>query len=139
GVHEEDVAALEARIAKDLALRAAGEERARLAGRAAELYGAVFLETGGYYPAVNAATLWLIAGDPTLSGELAMVVLGLLDGADSYYVAATEAEARLLLSEQAPAASALERAAALHDGDYAAVASTRRQLRMICDHLGLDV
>ncbi|MBV8941141.1 MAG: hypothetical protein JO321_15990 [Solirubrobacterales bacterium] len=138
GIPEEDVAALQARIAKDLALRAQGEERRRLAVRAAERYGAVFSRTGGYYPAVNAATLWLVAGDPERSRELATAVLGLLDGADSYYVAATEAEARLLLGEQAAATAALERAAALHDRDYAAVAGTRRQLRMICDYLGLD-
>ena len=57
GIPDEDVAALKARIAKDLALRARGGERRRLAARAAELYGAVFTETGGYYPAINAATL----------------------------------------------------------------------------------
>jgi Adenylate and Guanylate cyclase catalytic domain len=138
GAPDEDVAALKARIAKDLALRSVGEERRRLAARAAQLYGAVFAETGGYYPAINAATLWLVAGDPTRARELATAVLELLDGSDSYYAAATEAEARLLLGEQAPAAAALARAGALHGGDYAAVAGTRRQLRMICEHLKLD-
>lgn len=141
GVPEEDVAALRARIAKDLALRAGSEERRRRAARAAELYGAVYTRTGGYYPAINSATLWLVAGDGGRSRELAAMVLELLrkvDGADSYYVAATEAEARLLLGEQTAAAKALQRAAALHGHDYAAVATTRRQLRMICDHLGLD-
>ena len=137
GVPDEDVAALEARIAKDLALRAPGEERRRLAVRAAELYGAVFARTGGYYPAVNAATLWLVAGEPERSRQLAAVVLDLLDDSDGYYAAATEAEARLLLADQA-AAPALQRAATLHGNDYAAVATTRRQLRMICGHLGLD-
>jgi hypothetical protein len=138
GIHDEDVAALKARIAKDLALREGGGERRRLAARAARLYAAVFTETGGYYPAINAATLWLVAGDSSRARELAAAVLELLDGADSYYTAATEAEARLLLGDQARAAAALERAGALHGGDYAAVASTRRQLRMICDYLGLD-
>ncbi|MBV9465411.1 MAG: hypothetical protein JO169_04780, partial [Solirubrobacterales bacterium] len=69
GAPDEDVAALEARIAKDLALRAGGEERRLLAARAAERYGAVFKRTGGYYPAINAATLWLVAGDPPRSRE----------------------------------------------------------------------
>lgn len=138
GVPDEDVAALKARIAKDLALRAGGEERRRLAARAAHLYGAVFTETGGYYPAVNAATLWLVAGESARSRELAAAVLELLTGADSYYKAATEAEACLLLGEQAEAATALERAGGLHGRDFAAMAGTRRQLRMICDYLGLD-
>ena len=60
---EEDVAALRARIAKDIALAASGPERAREAARSAELYGAIFARTGGYYPGVNAATLSLLAGD----------------------------------------------------------------------------
>src|SRR5690348_16087033 len=55
---DEDVAALGARIAKDVALAAEGSERRTLAARAAELYGAIHARTGGYYPAVNAATLW---------------------------------------------------------------------------------
>jgi hypothetical protein len=138
GIRDEDVAALQARIAKDLALRAGGTGRPRLAARAARLYGTVFAETGGYYPAVNAATLWLVAGEPARARELAAAVLELLDVPESYYAAATEAEARLLLGEQARAAAALERAGALHGGDYTAVAGTRRQLRMICDYLGLD-
>jgi Tetratricopeptide Repeats-Sensor/Adenylate and Guanylate cyclase catalytic domain len=138
GVGDEDVAALKARIAKDLALRAEGEERRRLAARAAHLYGDVFTETGGYYPAVNAATLWLVAGESARSRELAATVLELLTGTESYYEAATEAEACLLLGEQAEAATALERAGRLQGRDYAAVAGTRRQLRMICDYLGID-
>lgn len=140
GVPDEDVAALQARIAKDLALAAAGPERCTQAARAAQLYYTVFNRTGGYYPAINAATLWLIAGDPGRARELAEVVLQTLSagGGESYYAAATEAEARLLRGEQAPARSALERAAALCELDYGALASTRRQLRVICEYLDLD-
>ncbi len=139
-VPDEDVAALEARIAKDLALTAGGSERRREAARAARLYGAVFARTGGYYPAINAATLWLVAGEHGRARELAAVVLALVaaEPADSYYAAATEAEARLLLGEQDRARVAVERAAGLHDQDYGALASTRRQLRLICEILDLD-
>ena len=45
------MAALRARIAKDVALAASGPERRREAARAAALYGAIFARTGGYYPA----------------------------------------------------------------------------------------
>ena len=137
---DEDVAALEARIAKDLALAADGSERSAEAARAAGLYGAVFKRTRGYYPAVNAATLWLVAGEAQRSRELAAIVLELLaaEPADSYYAAATEAEARLLLGEQDRARVAVEGAAGLHDQDYGALASTRRQLRLICEILDLD-
>jgi hypothetical protein len=140
GVEDEDVGALAARIAKDSALAERGEERMRRAARAADVYGAVFARTGGFYPAINAATLSLIAGDRARSRELAETVLGLLESSDedSYWTAATEAEALLLLGRDADAREALERAAARHEGDYGALATTRRQLRLICDALGAD-
>jgi tetratricopeptide (TPR) repeat protein len=140
-IPDEDVAALRARIAKDLALGTKAPMRRRRAAQAAALYQAVFERTGGYYPAVNAATLWLVAGDKTRSVNLASRVLEILaSGADgaSYYAAATEAEARLLRKEIQAARAALERAAAVHGDDYGALATTRRQLRLICDCLELD-
>jgi Adenylate and Guanylate cyclase catalytic domain len=139
-VEDEDVAALRARIAKDAALAASGAVRRRRAASAAELYWAVFARTGGYYPAINAATLWLIAGDRARSRELAQRVLGRLreNGEDSYYAAATEAEAHLLLGREAAAHEALRRAASRHGQDYGALATTRRQLRAICEILAID-
>ena len=62
GIEDEDIAALWARICKDLALASEGVERRRRAAHAADLYAAVFARTGGYYPAVNAATMRLVAG-----------------------------------------------------------------------------
>jgi len=137
---DEDIAALRARIAKDAALAREGGERVSLACRAAELYGAIFKRTGGYYPAVNAATLWLVGGEPARARSLADLVLDLLKtgGERSYWAAATEAEARLLRGEETAAGRALERAAMLHDRDFAALATTRRQLRMICEVNGID-
>ena len=140
GVEDEDVASLGARIAKDAALACDGDERSRRAVRAAEHYGAVYARTGGYYPAINAATLWLLAGDRGRARELARTVLGLLSGGvdDSYYAAATAAEAQLLLGDVAAARAEVQRAAALHGEDYGALATTRRQLRLICDSERID-
>ena len=59
-------------------------------------------------------------------------------GEDSYYAAATEAEAYLVLGDAHGARDALERAAATHGGDHGALATTRRQLRLVCDLAGLD-
>src|SRR5438445_551380 len=139
-VDTEDVRALEARIAKDVALAATGAERRTLAQRSAALYGEIFAATGGYYPAINAATLLLVGGDADGARALARIVLARLDHSDNegYFVAATEAEALVLLGDIAAAQSALERAAALHGEDYGAVATTRRQLRLICEHAGID-
>jgi hypothetical protein len=99
----------------------------------------VFARTGGYYPAINAATLSLIAGNATRARELAETVLVAASREDSYWAAATEAEALLLLGRDAAAHEALERAAARHELDYGALASTRRQLRVICQMLGLGL
>src|SRR3954454_5237758 len=65
GAEDEDVAALEARIAKDQAIAAAGGF-----ARAAELYETIFRRTGGYYPAVNAATLCMLDGEPDRAATL---------------------------------------------------------------------
>lgn len=136
----EEITALQARIAKDVALACEGDERRRQARAAAELYGAIFARTGEYYPAINAATLWLVAGDPARAERLAKTVLELIAGEEdsSYWAAATEAEAWLLCGEEIAAAPALERAAGMHDRDYGALATTRRQLRMICEITGID-
>src|SRR3954451_12388109 len=66
GVEDEDIAALEARIAKDEAIAAGGGF-----ARPADLYEAIFRRTGGYYPAVNAATLWMLADDVQRTKTLA--------------------------------------------------------------------
>jgi len=140
-VHYEDVAALRARIAKDVALAEnVPDTRRRRAERAAELYAEVFERTGGYYPAINAATLWLVAGRVARSRQLAETVMRLVatSGEDSYYAAATAAEAHLLCGDEAAAAQAIAIAATRHGEDYTALATTRRQLRMICEVLAID-
>lgn len=139
-VDTEDVAALEARIHKDEALAATGAERRRLADRAATAYQVIRDRTHGYFPAINAATLTLVAGDTAAADALARNALDLVaaSGEESYFAAATEAEARLLLGDEGGARAALERAAALHEGDYGALSTTRRQLRMICAVTGID-
>jgi hypothetical protein len=137
---EEDVAALAARIAKDLALEAAATGRNAEAVGARDLYQAIHARTGGYYPAINAATLSLVAGEPKRARELAGAALDVLSRSDerSYYATATEAEAQLLLGDEPAAREALARAATLHGDDYASVATTRRQLRLVCALTGTD-
>jgi class 3 adenylate cyclase len=132
-VEDEDVAALEARIAKDEALAAGGDF-----GRAAGLYEQIFRRTGGYYPAVNAATLCLLDGQVDRAQTLASEARAALQasGEDSYYAVATEAEVALVLGEPEVAREALLRARELHGGDFSALATTRRQLRLLLDATG---
>ncbi len=137
-VETEDVAALGARIAKDRALALVGAEMRAAAATAARRYGVIYDRTGGYYPAINAATLWLLAGDAQRASALARETLDLVSDAGDYYALATEAEACLLLGDEARAAAAMARAALGHGGDHGALATTRRQLRMVCDLRGID-
>jgi class 3 adenylate cyclase len=140
GVDAEDVAALRARIVKDKALAAGGVERREQAARSAALYSAIHERTGGWYPAVNAATLSLVAGDPARAERCARAALEALAerGDGSYYAAATEAEAELVLGRPEAAAEAIARAVELNDGDYGALSTTRRQLRLVCEATGAD-
>ena len=97
----DEVAALWARIQKDRSLAASGETRRRLAVVAASLYQAIADRSSGYFPAINAATMSLLAGRSDDARRLASRSLDLVEasGEDSYYAAATRAEARLLLGE----------------------------------------
>ena len=122
----EDVATLRARLAKDRALAASGSQRLARARRAAELYEAIFLRLRRPYACINAATMWLLAGDDARTAELARSAVNLTrrqtpgSSAESYWVFATEAEAALILGDSAAATEALTRAAAESVDDVAA-------------------
>jgi hypothetical protein len=139
-VDDEDAQALGARIAKDTALQTTGQRRAIDAARAAAAYEAVYDRTGGYYPAVNAATMRLLAGDPIAARRLARRVVDLLAGRahDSYYAAVSQAEAMLILGRVDDARDAIRVAAGLQADDHSALATTRRQLRLVCDANSTD-
>src|SRR5436853_4658965 len=106
---EVDIRSLDARIAKDDALQAAGAERTKLLKHAADLYEAIYTETRNYYPGINAATLRLLAGEADtarrLAGELLAALQALAAGSkdehpdEVYYRAASEAEAALILRD----------------------------------------
>ena len=144
----EDIAALSARIAKDHALRAAPPERPALAAAAATAYEAVYRRLGRSYAGVNAATEWLIAGRTDHARALAREVVELVaretaaltdpHDAGHYWAWATRAEALLILGDLAGALAALTTAASVTHDDHGAQATTRRQLRFLCEALGLD-
>ena len=135
--HDEDSLALGARLRKSMALEASGDDVQRLANIAAEQYDRIFQETGGHYPGINAATLFLLAGDRKRSKALARKVLGSCrsltpDAAeDAYYRLASQAEAHLLLRDAGAAHMALRSAIACDRENYLAHATTIRQLRMV--------
>ncbi len=140
----EDVPALGARLDKDMALARQGEERAGWARRSAAAYEAIFERNGGAYPAVNAAFVWLVAGDEAKASLFASEALKAVESADAgtgeqaYWNAAIEAEGALILGDVAAAVVALGRAGALSLGRHADRATTTKQLRRICAMRGID-
>ena len=144
-VGTEDTSSLGARIAKDKFF--AGGERASPgeSTKAARLYQEVFEKSGGYYPAINAATMWFFSGDAANCARMAAlahersVAAEHDDGGQTrYWRAATRAEASLLLDELDKTKAAIDEAASYVDADYSAAASTRSQLLRICAAKGLD-
>lgn len=136
----EDMGALRARLAKDLAFAASGPVLRHYATVAAERYEEIFRAVNRHYSCINAATMWRVAGAIDRSRELARIALGLVAGGtsdDEYWPNATAAEAGLLLGELDVAREALEQAAAA-GADLAARATTRRQLEMVCALTGTD-
>jgi hypothetical protein len=143
----EDAAALSGRLAKQLALEAQGAERRALAVQAARLYESAADRHGRYFASVNAATMWLVAGDRERSRSLARQTLRLVEAAKTdfrlggmtgYWSVATEAEAWLILGDVERAQVALTTAANLALHDVASRATTRRQLLLVCNAMGVE-
>lgn len=140
-----EIAALEARLSKDRALAERDPRRRKeLTARAARHYADVYERTGDTYPGINAATLWLLAGDAARSRELAERVLDETRAPDeasgeaAYYREATVAEALFLLGRAEYARAALARAAEALPDDVSAWSTTRKQLSRILAALSLS-
>jgi len=143
--HDEDSLALGARLRKSMALEAGAGQVRELARVAAAQYHRIFSQTGGHYPGINAATLYLLAGDLQRSDDLAREVLASCrnatptDAEEAYYRLASQAEAHLLLGDPGAAHMALRSAIACDRGNSMAHATTIRQLRMVVRLLQLSV
>jgi hypothetical protein len=146
-----DIPSLQARLCKDRALNATGDTRRTGLAEAAELYERCYQREAAagnrdaYYPAINAATLWLLAADRDAAARLAREVLDLLSlksEAPNYYELVSAAEARLVLGETDAARALIIQAraeiAGHADADYRALASTIRQLRLVVATNRLD-
>ena len=148
-----DSRSLLGRLKKDEAFAATGEARAALFREGRALYESAFHaattshDPGAFYPAINAATLALFAGDAEAAGRLAGDVLDLLaprmatvedDAPDRYWVLATALEAHLVRGDLDAARGLVEQVAAAAGRDYASLATTGRQLERIIEAKKLD-
>ncbi|MBI5006101.1 MAG: adenylate/guanylate cyclase domain-containing protein [Nitrosomonadales bacterium] len=142
----EYVRSLEARILKDLAFQSLDKDNLFQSldkerfSTAAVTYHRELAASGGHYSAVNAATLYLFSGDSGHSRELAGKALELADRDEGpqYYALATKAEAYLLLDRPHDARQAIAAAAQHNRNNLLTRARTHRQLKLICDFLGID-
>jgi hypothetical protein len=140
----EDIAALEARIAKAKALETHGSLRGQLLAEAATLYEQAADTHGGHYARVNAATLWLLSGKPARAGRLAQDAIDAAcdhatrAGAERYWALASIAEGHLVRGEVDAAVDALATAALVDEANLGARAATHRQLTLICDARGVS-
>ena len=127
----EDVLALKGRLLKDAALQRDGEERRRALQEAAAAYRRSFEATGGYFSAINVASLSHLAGEAEAARRWAQTAARLADGEESYYAHATMAEAAILLGGTDTALSHLQQAVVMQGAGLDARATTRRQLLML--------
>ncbi len=133
-----DVAALGARLLKDVAFEAAPEQQPALLERAADAYESIFHAHRTEHAGVNAATLHLLAGNAERARQLASETLKVIVG-DDYYAHASRAECELLLGNREGAASeiALAGLRSSERADPAARTGTRRQLGRVCEAMGI--
>ena len=146
-----DIPCLNRRLRKDVALASSGEKQRAKLREAADLYESCFRREAtasdpeAYYPATNAATLRLLAGDCEPAAELARQTVTWLDARPErlgYYELVSAAEAHLVLGNIATPGELMRLARAKVQGtavaDYRALAATIRQLRLVIDANGLD-
>ena len=128
--------AVKGRLLKDRARTGPIPDRAVTFAEAASAYAAAHALSPAPYLAINAATLRLLAGDRGGAQVGAQEALRLLDQAQPaadtpYYLAATRAEALLLLDDLPGAQAAMEQAVQLDPDGWDDRAVTLAQLRAI--------
>jgi len=106
--------AIGARILKDRALELpAGEARKQALATAADAYDAIYVDSGDSYPGINAASLAVLAGQAERGSRIARDLLALPQVSEpaDFFMAATRAEAELLLKDADACAASLALAA----------------------------
>ncbi|MGE5203872.1 MAG: tetratricopeptide repeat-containing protein [Acidobacteriota bacterium] len=134
-----DFAALEGRLLKDRAVEATGAKRTEFLRASAAAYEAAFRRgNDDHYLAINAASMWFLAGDGKRAAAMAHEALRLAAGSpDDYWAAASAGEASVLLDDIAGAVATLGRAVRLPGVTQDQIAATRKQMRLLSEVKGL--
>ena len=140
---EENIAALGARLDREEAYSSAAGERPAKLKKAADHYNSIYQRSGSTFLGINAAVLHELSGASGRAKEIAERIVAACAQAkldsqeDAYQLAADRAAASLLLDDLPDARATIELAAQLAT-NAASIASTRKQLVLICDHKGID-
>ncbi|HKO59975.1 MAG TPA: TRAFs-binding domain-containing protein [Pyrinomonadaceae bacterium] len=148
GHSDEETLGILARTHKDLWARAvAPTERKRQLRLAHQFYAESYKLNRGYYAGINAATLSLQLGNQDEASSLARNVMKAslkelealpMDNPNRYWPLATAGEAALILGRWSEAEDYYSQAAEIGRGHFVELSSTRRNARLILDHLGRD-
>ncbi len=138
GAIKSDVLSLKARLLKDQVRLKSCTRRNALANESATAYEQAYeITPSDLYPAINAATMWKIAGSQEKSRVLAQTVceqilatnIGKLP--DNYWDVATLGESLLLLGKIEDASQVYQHAVKLAGTRYGDIASMASQLRLL--------
>ena len=148
GHRDEETLGILARTHKDIWAHATTPaERNRQLRMAYKRYDEAYQISRGYYSGINAATLALLLKRDeearSIAKEVRQACLDDLkklatDSADRYWPLATLGEACLILRRWTEAQDWYAQAAQIAKGNFADLSSTRRNARLILDHLGRD-
>lgn len=145
GHEDEETLGIFGRVHKEIWLASSGGDPGHPALRTARnLYLKAFRSSRGYYSGINAASLSLVLGDEDTARRLARLVVRICmqsvrgRGAGDYWVLATLGEAQLVLGRQEQAARCYARARKLAGTNYAELASSRRQIKLLSRYVAVD-
>ena len=140
---EQNIAALGARLDREEAFASTAAQRAAKLKKAAEHYESIYRRSASTFLGINAAVLHELSGASVRAKEIAGRIVAACAKSkpqsqeDAYQLAADRAAASLVLDDFDDARRAIEQAAAL-SANAASIASTRKQLILICDHKRID-
>jgi class 3 adenylate cyclase/tetratricopeptide (TPR) repeat protein len=148
GYRDEETLGLLARTHKDLAREEEDVSRAsQHLRRAYEFYSQGYETSGGYWSAINAATLALFLGERESAAALARLVSEqcrqrlreLAEGnGERYWLVSTLGEAALLLADWSEAENWYGQAVELGRGDWGSLQSTRHNARLLMQCVAPD-
>lgn len=135
-----DSLALKGRILKEQAFLEQDAKRQDLLRQAGEVYQHAFALSGEAYPAINAASMLMLAGDADAARDLAAKVRGIIaaTGDADYWSLASDMEACLLLGDGDSLEAVLAQVRKIVGIAFADRASTIRQFRRLAGAQGVD-